>query len=71
MSIFSEQLDQIKTLNISSSKSEKSLAYSTLQHLQELASNDDSLIQLLADFNDFILSSIIADIRVNDADEEM
>lgn len=71
MSNFSEQLEQIKSLFFSSATSEKSFAYSTLQHLQEQASSDNSLIQLLVDFNQTLISSIIADIRVVDGDEEM
>ncbi|XP_021760749.1 uncharacterized protein LOC110725593 [Chenopodium quinoa] len=71
MSNFPEQLEQIKTLICSSSKLEKSFAYSTLQHLQEQASTDDSLIQLLVDFNKIIISSIIDDIQIIDADEEI
>ncbi|XP_010687920.2 uncharacterized protein LOC104901980 isoform X1 [Beta vulgaris subsp. vulgaris] len=71
MSNFSEQLEQIKSLFFSSATSEKSFAYSTLQHLQEQASSDNSLIQLLVDFNQTLISSIIADIRVVDGDEEI
>ena len=71
MSNFLDQLNQIKSLISSSSKSEKSFAYSTLQHLQELSNSDDSLIQFLVDHNIAFLSSIVSDICIDDADEEM
>ncbi|XP_057537577.1 uncharacterized protein LOC130815209 isoform X1 [Amaranthus tricolor] len=71
MSNFLDQLNQIKSLISSSSKSEKSFAYSTLQHLQELSNSDDSLIQFLVDHNIAFLSSIVSDICIDDADEEI
>lgn len=68
MSNFSEQLEEIKTLILSPTKSEKSFAYSTLQHLQEQSSNVSTLIPSLLESTRTLLSSIITDIRDADSD---
>lgn len=69
MSNFRDQIEEIKTLLSSNTKSNKTIAYSTLLHLQEQATTDHSLVQLLADSSHPLLSLIVVDI--NDDDEEM
>ncbi|CAL5360829.1 unnamed protein product [Camellia sinensis] len=66
-----DQLEEIKTLLSSNTKSHKPFAYSTLLHLQEQSSSstDPSLIQSLADASRPILSSILTD--VSNDDEEI
>ncbi|CAK9141237.1 unnamed protein product [Ilex paraguariensis] len=67
MANFRDQLEEIKTLLSSNTKSHKPVAYSTLLHLQEQSSTDQSLIQSLAHSSHSLLSSILIDIS---ADEE-
>ncbi|XP_061991609.1 uncharacterized protein LOC133709758 isoform X2 [Rosa rugosa] len=67
MSNLSDQLEEIKSLISSPTKSNKSLAYSTLSHLQQQSS--DALIQTLALSSQSLLRRIVADIH--DDDEEI
>ncbi|KAL6974136.1 hypothetical protein U1Q18_028319 [Sarracenia purpurea var. burkii] len=71
MAKFYDQLEEIKTLLSSKTKSNKPLAYSTLLNLQEQSSSsaDHSLIQLLADASSSLVSLILIDI--SDDDEEI
>ncbi|GAB4828246.1 hypothetical protein Ancab_035158 [Ancistrocladus abbreviatus] len=69
MSFFIEELEHIKTLLLSTQKSEKSFGYSTLLHLQEQSNTDDSFIQTLRNSTQTLLSSMIVDIQ--DDDEEV
>lgn len=77
MANFLEQLAKIKTLLTTSAStaashhqiSEKALAYSTLLHLQEQATDDPALIQSLADSCNYLISFILVDISSHD--EEM
>lgn len=72
---FKDELQEILTClssSSSSSTSSKSLAYSTLLHLQQLSASssaDPSCITLLADSSPVFLRSILVDIF--DHDEEM
>ncbi|XP_074274014.1 uncharacterized protein LOC141597448 [Silene latifolia] len=67
----SNLLEEIKSKVLSASKSEKAYAYSTLQHLQEQSNHDNSLLHSLINSSLTILSSIVADIRVHHADEQI
>ncbi|XP_063947095.1 uncharacterized protein LOC108216890 isoform X2 [Daucus carota subsp. sativus] len=74
MANFLEQLAKIKTLLTTSAStaashhqiSEKALAYSTLLHLQEQATDDPALIQSLADSCNYLISFILVDISSHD-----
>ncbi|KAK1403513.1 Telomere-associated protein Rif [Heracleum sosnowskyi] len=74
MANFTEQLKKMKTLLTTSTStaashhqiSEKPFAYSTLLHLQEQATNDPALIQLLADSFDSLISFILVDVSAHD-----
>ncbi|CAN4103532.1 unnamed protein product [Withania somnifera] len=57
-----EQLDQIESLL----SSNKSLAYSTLLHLQQQSSNDASLVRLLSDSCSIIMHYILVDVLNKD-----
>ncbi|KAL8136082.1 uncharacterized protein LOC141713639 [Apium graveolens] len=67
MANFTDQLKKIETLLTTST--EKPFAYSTLLHLQEQATNDPALIQLLVDSFDSLVSFILSD--VSTLDEEI
>lgn len=69
MSNLSEQLEEIKIILASNSKSSKPLAYSTLLHLQEQSSNTLASIKVLAEISQSLIPLIVAD--VHDDDEEM
>uniref|UniRef100_A0A3N7G7E0 Telomere-associated protein Rif1 N-terminal domain-containing protein n=1 Tax=Populus trichocarpa TaxID=3694 RepID=A0A3N7G7E0_POPTR len=62
MSSFCNQIEEIKSLIYSN----KSLAYSTLSHLQEQSVNDPSLLQTLADNSQDLVSLITVDISIDD-----
>ncbi|XP_011017837.1 PREDICTED: uncharacterized protein LOC105121049 isoform X2 [Populus euphratica] len=62
MSSFCNQIEEIKSLICSN----KSLAYSTLSHLQEQSVNDPSLLQTLADNSQDLVSLITVDISIDD-----
>ncbi|XP_057508655.1 uncharacterized protein LOC130791509 isoform X1 [Actinidia eriantha] len=68
MANFSHQIEEIKTLLSSTTKSDKPVAYSTLLHLQEQSScgTDPSLIQSLAGASPSLLSPILTDISSDD-----
>lgn len=69
MSNFSNQLEEIRTLISSNTKTDKSSAYSTLMHLQEQANDCPSSIQSLAESSKSLIPLVVADIDVED--EEM
>ncbi|XP_025015352.2 uncharacterized protein LOC8272219 [Ricinus communis] len=66
MSSFSDQMEEIKSLIHSNSKENKSLAYSTLLHLQEQSNNHSSSIQTLANSSHTLISLISVDISNDD-----
>ncbi|GMH04553.1 hypothetical protein Nepgr_006393 [Nepenthes gracilis] len=66
MSKLVEELEQIKTLILSTRISDRLFAYSTLLHLQEQSSSDDYSIRLLAECTRVLLSPVIADIQEED-----
>ncbi|CAN0910459.1 Telomere-associated protein RIF1 [Linum grandiflorum] len=69
MSNPSDQMKEITEFIHSNSKPNKSAGYSSLLHFQEQASEDASLIRLLADGSQALISVILADI--SDDDEEV
>ncbi|KAF5203455.1 Telomere-associated protein rif1 [Thalictrum thalictroides] len=66
MEEFSNQIEEIKTLITSNSKSDKSFGYSTLLHLQEQSTQHPSAIEALSKHVCHLILSIIADISVED-----
>ncbi|XP_004288782.1 PREDICTED: uncharacterized protein LOC101314796 [Fragaria vesca subsp. vesca] len=66
MSNFSDELEEIKSLISSGTKSNKSLGYSTLSHLQEQSSDDHALIQTLSLSSRSLLRRIVADVHSDD-----
>ncbi|GAV88198.1 Rif1_N domain-containing protein [Cephalotus follicularis] len=69
MSKISDQLEQVKNIMFSTSKANKSFAYSTLLHFQEQSSDDTSSIQTLVDNTPNLVPVIVSDIF--DDDEEI
>ncbi|PIA42357.1 hypothetical protein AQUCO_02000070v1 [Aquilegia coerulea] len=69
MAEFNNQIDEIKTLITSNSKSDKSIGYSMLLHIQEQSIQHSSAIEALSKRVCHLLLSIIADI--SDEDEEI
>ncbi|CAN1282991.1 Telomere-associated protein RIF1 [Linum perenne] len=69
MSDTSDRMKEITELILSKSKPNKSLGYSSLLHLQEQASEDDSLIRILADSSQALISTILT--AIVDDDEEI
>ncbi|XVF34599.1 hypothetical protein REPUB_Repub18cG0072500 [Reevesia pubescens] len=69
MSNFSDQIEEIKTLMSSNSKTNRSFGYSTLLHLQEQSTDSAPSIQALAQSSRCLIALIIADIH--DEDEEI
>ncbi|XP_022731689.1 uncharacterized protein LOC111286137 isoform X8 [Durio zibethinus] len=68
MSNITDQIEEIKTLISSNSKTNQSLGYSTLLHLQEQSSDSPS-IQALAQSSRHLIALIVSDIH--DEDEEI
>lgn len=69
MSTSSHQMDEMKELICSSSKTNKSLGYTSLLHFQEHTSGDSSSIEALAQSSCSLIHCIVVDI--SDDDEEM
>ncbi|KAM1013452.1 hypothetical protein FF1_043385 [Malus domestica] len=67
MSGFSDQLEEIKSLiSSAATKANKSFAYSTLLHLQQLSSDCHDSIQMLARSSRSLIRPTVADVRNND-----
>ncbi|XP_050203964.1 uncharacterized protein LOC126654003 [Mercurialis annua] len=63
---FSDEVEEIKSLINSNYKENKSVAYSSLLHLQEQSNNHSSSVQALANSSHTLIASITADISIDD-----
>ncbi|XVE63683.1 hypothetical protein DITRI_Ditri07aG0039100 [Diplodiscus trichospermus] len=68
MSNFIGQIEEIKTLISSNSKTNKSFGYSTLLHFQEQSSDGSPSIQALVQSSQCLIALVVADIHDEDED---